>query len=210
MTGNARILFFGDLSDVIDLFVQFPVPGKRSFDQEVRQVAQEQGRENCLFIHVTLVPYISSSGEHKSKPTQHSVRELQNSGVRPNLIICRCDGHMPEDVKAKISLFCNVKPDCVIEDTTVDDLYEAPLKLKNKTIYPDFKLLDLKRRRTVYWEHFGMMDRPEYAEAAVRKIMEYEAEGLLLGNQLIITMETTEKPLNIEDVERILKQFFQE
>lgn len=89
-------------------------------------------------------------------------------------------------------------------------LYEAPLKLKNKTIYPDFKLLDLKRRRTVYWEHFGMMDRPEYAEAAVRKIMEYEAEGLLLGNQLIITMETTEKPLNIEDVERILKQFFQE
>ncbi|MDO4521335.1 MAG: CTP synthase, partial [Erysipelotrichaceae bacterium] len=101
------------------------------FIEAVRQIAIEKPADVC-FLHVTLVPFIPGSGEYKSKPTQHSVRELQNSGVRPNLIICRCDGHMPEDVKAKISLFCNVKPDCVIEDTTVDDLYEAPLMLEKQ------------------------------------------------------------------------------
>lgn len=101
------------------------------FIEAVRQIAIEKPSDVC-FLHVTLVPYIPGSGEYKSKPTQHSVRELQNLGVRPNLVICRCDGHMTEDVKAKISLFCNVKPDCVIENTTVDDLYEAPLMLEEQ------------------------------------------------------------------------------
>lgn len=101
------------------------------FIEAIRQIAIEKPEDVC-FIHVTLVPFIPGSDEYKSKPTQHSVKELQNLGVRPNIIVARCDGHMTEDVKAKISLFCNVKADCVIENTTVSDLYEAPLMLEKQ------------------------------------------------------------------------------
>ena len=101
------------------------------FLEAIRQISIEKP-DDCCFIHVTLVPYISGSNEYKSKPTQHSVKELQNLGVRPNIIIPRCDGKLPQSVKDKISLFCNVKPDCVIENTTVADLYEAPIMLENQ------------------------------------------------------------------------------
>ena len=101
------------------------------FLEAIRQIYIEQP-ENTCFIHVTLVPYISGSNEYKSKPTQHSVKELQNLGVRPNIIIPRCDGKLPQSVKEKISLFCNVKADCVIENTTVNDLYEAPVMLEQQ------------------------------------------------------------------------------
>lgn len=101
------------------------------FLEAIRQISIEQP-ENTCFIHVTLVPYISGSNEYKSKPTQHSVKELQNLGVRPNIIIPRCDGKLPDSVKEKISLFCNVKPVCVIENTTVGDLYEAPIMLEDQ------------------------------------------------------------------------------
>jgi CTP synthase len=100
------------------------------FIEAIRQVAIEQGRENCLFIHVTLVPYIKSSGEHKSKPTQHSVKELQGMGIAPDIIVLRADEPIERDVMDKIAMFCNVKPDCVIENRTVPVLYEAPLMLE--------------------------------------------------------------------------------
>ncbi|MDO5491761.1 MAG: CTP synthase, partial [Bacillota bacterium] len=100
------------------------------FLEAIRQIALEQGRENCLFIHVTLVPYISSSGEHKSKPTQHSVRELRNMGISPDMIIMRSDQHIDESIYDKIAMFCNVKRDCVIENITLPILYEAPLMLE--------------------------------------------------------------------------------
>ncbi len=103
------------------------------FIEAIRQVAIEHPEDVC-FIHVTLVPYIPGSDEYKSKPTQHSVKELQNLGVRPNIIIARCDGELPDDIKAKISLFCNVKKDCVIENTTVKDLYEAPVMLEKQNL----------------------------------------------------------------------------
>ena len=99
------------------------------FLEAIRQIALEKGRDNCLFIHVTLVPYLPSSGEHKSKPTQHSVKELRAGGIFPNIIITRADEPLSNDVKDKISLFCNVKPDCVIENMTVSSLYEVPLML---------------------------------------------------------------------------------
>lgn len=102
------------------------------FLEAIRQISLEVGRENCLFIHVTLVPYIKSSGEHKSKPTQHSVKELRSLGIDPNIIVTRCDEPMGEDIIQKISLFCNVKPDCVIENLTVPTLYEAPLMLEQQ------------------------------------------------------------------------------
>ncbi len=102
------------------------------FIEAIRQIAIELPREDVCFVHVTLVPFIPGSEEYKSKPTQHSVKELQVSGVRPNIIIARCEGTLPEDVKKKISLFCNVKPECVIENSTVEDLYEAPLMLERQ------------------------------------------------------------------------------
>lgn len=100
------------------------------FLEAIRQVSLEVGRENCLFIHVTLIPFLQGSEELKSKPTQHSVKELQGLGISPNIIICRCDRPVTEEVKHKISLFCNIKKDCVIENSTLPVLYEAPLMLE--------------------------------------------------------------------------------
>lgn len=100
------------------------------FLEAIRQVSLEQGKENCLFIHVTLVPYLKSSGEHKSKPTQHSVKELRTMGISPDIIVMRSDEPIDEGIAEKISLFCNVKPDCVIENKTLPVLYEAPLMLE--------------------------------------------------------------------------------
>ncbi len=100
------------------------------FIEAARQISLETGRENCLFIHVTLVPYLHGSEEHKSKPTQHSVKELQGMGVHPNIIVLRCDEPLEDSIFQKIALFCNVKPDCVIENITLPNLYEAPLMLE--------------------------------------------------------------------------------
>ncbi|MBR5942922.1 MAG: CTP synthase, partial [Clostridia bacterium] len=100
------------------------------FIEAVRQISLEVGRENSLFIHVTLVPYLHGSEEHKTKPTQHSVKELQGMGVNPNIIVLRCDEPLEEEIFKKISLFCNVKTDCVIENITLPNLYEAPLMLE--------------------------------------------------------------------------------
>ena len=100
------------------------------FIEAVRQISLEVGKENSLFIHVTLVPYLHGSDEHKSKPTQHSVKELQGMGVSPDIIVLRCDEPLEESIFKKISLFCNVKEDCVIENITLPNLYEAPLMLE--------------------------------------------------------------------------------
>ena len=100
------------------------------FIEAVRQISLEVGKENSLFIHVTLVPYLHGSDEHKSKPTQHSVKELQGMGVCPDIIVLRCDEPLEESIFKKISMFCNVKEDCVIENRTLPNLYEAPLMLE--------------------------------------------------------------------------------
>ena len=99
------------------------------FLETIRQISLEQGSKHCLFIHVTLVPYLKCSGEHKSKPTQHSVKELRSMGISPNIIITRADEPISEGINEKISLFCNVKEDCVIENITAPSLYEVPLVL---------------------------------------------------------------------------------
>ncbi|WP_323088215.1 CTP synthase [Allobaculum sp. JKK-2023] len=104
------------------------------FLESIRQVAQEAGRGNCLFVHVTYIPYISGSKEFKSKPTQHSVKELQSFGIHPDLIIARCDETIPKSVLDKISLFCNVEPSSVFENRTLESLYEVPLMLEDQDI----------------------------------------------------------------------------
>ena len=101
------------------------------FIEAIRQVGREVGPGNALYIHVVLVPYLKASGEHKSKPAQHSVKELQGMGVSPDIIILRTDEKIEdESIFKKIAMFCNVSPDCVIENNTVPILYEAPLMLE--------------------------------------------------------------------------------
>lgn len=95
------------------------------FLEAIRQVAQEQGKDHCVFIHVTLVPYLGMSGEFKSKPTQHSVKELQSYGIMPDVIVARCEKPLPVSILKKISLFCNIKEACVIENRDVPSLYEV-------------------------------------------------------------------------------------
>ncbi len=100
------------------------------FIEAVRQISLEVGKENSLFIHVTLVPFLHGSDEHKSKPTQHSVKELQGMGVNPDIIVLRCDEPLEESIFKKIAMFCNVRPECVIENITLPILYEAPIMLE--------------------------------------------------------------------------------
>ena len=100
------------------------------FLEAVRQIGREAGRENCLYVHVTLVPYIASSGEQKTKPTQHSVKELRQMGISPDIIVTRQEMPLEESARHKIALFCDVKPDCIIENLTVPCIYEVPLMLE--------------------------------------------------------------------------------
>ena len=130
------------------------------FLEAIRQVSLEVGKENCLFMHVTLVPYIPGSDELKSKPTQHSVRELQSLGIMPDLIIARCDIPMPDTIRQKISLFCNVKPDCVIQNITVPVLYQAPLMLEESHLSDIVcRELNIETKAPDMNEWYEMLDR---------------------------------------------------
>lgn len=100
------------------------------FLEAIRQVGIEQSEENVVYIHVTLLPFISGSNELKSKPTQHSVKELQSLGIKPDILVCRSDTEIPDGMKDKIALFCNVKKENVIENKTVRNLYEVPIMLE--------------------------------------------------------------------------------
>lgn len=103
-----------------------------TFLEAIRQFAQECGRGNCLFVHVTLIPYISASMELKTKPTQHSVKELLSVGITPDIIVCRTEYSIDESARAKIALFCNVPKECVIENIDLPSLYEVPLALEKE------------------------------------------------------------------------------
>ena len=130
------------------------------FLEAIRQIGHEVGPQNCLFIHVVLVPYLYASGEHKSKPAQHSVKELMNTGIFPDVIVMRSDEPIEESIKEKISLFCNVKRECVIENKTVPVLYEAPLMLHQEGLDEvAVKILGLPDRPIDLSEWSEMIDR---------------------------------------------------
>ncbi|MBQ6402678.1 MAG: CTP synthase [Oscillospiraceae bacterium] len=138
------------------------------FLEAIRQVGLEQGRENSLFIHVTLVPYLAGSGEHKSKPTQHSVKELQGMGIHPDLIVLRCDEPLEESILRKIAMFCNVPPDCVIENRTLPILYEAPLMLEQQKLSAIVcRELGLQTPQADLSEWSAMVERIRSAERTV-------------------------------------------
>lgn len=119
------------------------------FLESIRQISLEVGKENCLFIHVTLVPYIFGSGEYKSKPTQHSVKELRSLGINPDIIIARCETELNKNIIEKISLFCNIKPDCVIANTDCDVLYLVP-KMLEKSNFSDIVCRELNLQNNNY------------------------------------------------------------
>ncbi len=98
------------------------------FLEAIRQLANELGPQRAMFVHLTLVPFIPSSGELKTKPTQHSVKELLNVGIQPQMLLCRCDRPIPEGERRKIALFCNVRPEAVIPALDVDTIYAVPLR----------------------------------------------------------------------------------
>ncbi|HEV8150587.1 MAG TPA: CTP synthase, partial [Gemmatimonadales bacterium] len=102
------------------------------FLEAIRQFRQEVGRDNAIFVHLTLVPYIAAAGELKTKPTQHSVRELMEIGIQPDMLVCRSEHPLSAEIKRKIALFCNVDFGCVIESPDVESIYEIPLRFQEQ------------------------------------------------------------------------------
>ena len=133
---KARILDAGKEknSDVLIVEVGGTVGDIESlpFLETIRQVRQELGYENVLFVHLTLVPYFNSAGELKTKPTQHSVKELRSIGISPDVIVCRTEAPLSQDIKDKIALFCNVKPSAVLECLTCPSIYMVPQAQKSR------------------------------------------------------------------------------
>lgn len=127
------------------------------FTEAIRQMGNEEGRENAIFIHVTLVPFIAAAGELKTKPTQHSVRELREIGIAPDVLLCRSERVLPMDLRRKIALFCNVQENAVISALDVGTIYEVPLAfheqgldeliVKDLHLSEQFPQVDLKRWR---------------------------------------------------------------
>jgi CTP synthase len=139
------------------------------FMEAIRQMRLELGAENAIFVHLTLVPYIASAGELKTKPTQHSVKELLSIGIQPDLLLCRSERPLPKDLKAKIALFCNVPEASVISATDVGNIYEVPMSLSGDGL--DEQILHLLHlqagpRRLERWRE--AVNRLEHPEGEVR------------------------------------------
>jgi CTP synthase len=124
------------------------------FVEAMRQLRNELGRERSCFVHVTLVPYIAAAGELKTKPTQHSVRELTGLGIQPDILLCRCDRELPESERRKIALFCNVRPQAVIQALDAPNIYAVPLQYHREGL--DAEVL----------HHFGMLESAKAPELA--------------------------------------------
>lgn len=134
------------------------------FLETIRQVSYEKGRENVLYIHVTLLPYISGSNELKTKPTQHSVKELLSLGIQPNILVLRSDGEVPPEMREKIALFCNVRKEDVIQNLTASSLYAVPLMLEHEGLaHSACYHLGLEDRKPDLTEWQEMVHRQENA-----------------------------------------------
>ncbi len=138
------------------------------FIEAIRQVSNDVGRENCLFVHVTLAPTLSSNGEVKTKPTQHSVKTLRSLGIQPNLIVLRTSKPLDDKLKQKLALSCNVEPDCVMENLDADLLYEVPLLLLNGGIDEIVsRELGLTETKPMLDGWRGMVERAKARDGAV-------------------------------------------
>jgi CTP synthase len=150
------------------------------FIEAIRQMRQELGRENTIFMHVTLVPWIAAAGELKTKPTQHSVKELLSVGIQPDILLCRTDRFLPKDLKAKIALFCNVEEEAVVTAKDVASIYEVPVVFAHEnvdTLALKYLHLNAPERDLSAWEdlvHRVYNPKDEVSIAIVGKYVEYE------------------------------------
>ncbi|GHD99892.1 CTP synthetase [Defluviimonas sp. 20V17] len=140
------------------------------FFEAIRQFAQDRPRGQCIFMHLTLLPYVSASGELKTKPTQHSVKELRSIGIAPDVLVCRSERPIPEKEREKIALFCNVRKEAVIAAPDLATIYEAPLAYHreglDQAVLDAFGISPSPRPNLARWE--DVMDRLEHAEGEVR------------------------------------------
>jgi CTP synthase len=162
------------------------------FLEAIRQFRADVGRENSLYIHLTLVPFIATAGEVKTKPTQHSVKELRSIGIQPDILLCRTDRYLSKDIKKKIALFCNVEEDAVITAKDVECIYECPLVFHNEGL--DQKIVDLLRiwtraPRLQAWEelvrHLTDKTKPTVDIAIVGKYVDLTESYKSLNEALI-------------------------
>jgi len=161
------------------------------FIEAIRQMRQEFGRENTIFVHVTLVPWIAAAGELKTKPTQHSVKELLSVGIQPDILLCRTDRFLPKDIKGKIALFCNVEEEAVITAKDVASIYECPLvfsqegvdRLALKYLHMEAKEPDLSRWKDLVHRAYNPKD--EVKIGIVGKYVEYEDSYKSLKEALV-------------------------
>jgi len=139
------------------------------FLEAIRQASGDVGRQNVLYIHVTLVPYLAKSGELKTKPTQHSVKELLSIGIQPDIIVLRTEKELPADVKGKIGLFCNIPEDCVIQNLDADSLYEVPLMLEREGLAEAAcRRLNIRTGTPDLSDWLAMVDRVKHISRKVR------------------------------------------
>ena len=161
------------------------------FLEAIRQMRQDVGRENSLFVHLTLVPFIATSAELKTKPTQHSVKELREIGIQPDILLCRTDRYLPKDIKGKIALFCSVAEDAVITAKDVNSIYEVPLVLAGEGLdLIILKLLNLQPHESDMTQWRDLIDRIKHPSDEVHvgivgKYVEFEDSYKSLKEALV-------------------------
>tara|TARA_B100001765_G_scaffold213650_1_gene179907 strand:- start:42 stop:1667 length:1626 start_codon:yes stop_codon:yes gene_type:complete len=193
------------------------------FLEAIRQLRNDLGKEKTLFIHLTLVPYLESSREFKTKPTQHSVKELLGLGIQPDILMCRCERTLPDDSKKKIALFCNVNNNCVIPAKNVNNIYEVPRNLhkygldkevcnffKLKTKKPDLKKWEVIEKRISNPEGevtIGLVGKYNTLEDSYKSLVEALIHGSISNNVKLniewLDSEIFEKKIKIDTLNKI-------
>ncbi|HXZ79238.1 MAG TPA: CTP synthase [Terriglobales bacterium] len=177
------------------------------FIEAIRQMRQELGREHTLFVHVTLVPYIAAAGELKTKPTQHSVKELLSVGIQPDILLCRTDRFLSKDIKSKIALFCNVEEEAVITAKDVGSIYEVPLVFANEgvdNLVLRYLHITARDRDMRQWEdlvHRVYNPQGEVSIGIVGKYVEYEDSYKSLKEALVHGALSQNLKLNLQWIE---------
>src|SRR5438270_2602646 len=177
------------------------------FIEAIRQMRQELGREHTLFVHVTLVPFIAAAQELKTKPTQHSVKELLSVGIQPDMLLCRTDRFLAKEIKSKIALFCNVGEEAVITAKDVASIYEVPLVFAREgvdTLAMKYLHLEAGERRLADWEEIVRRvynPRDEVSIGIVGKYVEYEDSYKSLKEALVHGALAHNLKLNVNWVE---------
>ena len=193
------------------------------FLEAIRQLRNDLGKEKTLFIHLTLVPYLESSREFKTKPTQHSVKEVLGLGIQPDILLCRCEKPLPEDSRKKIALFCNVNNNCVIPAENVSNIYEVPRNLHKydldkvvcnffnlKTKKPDLKKWEVIEKRISNPEGevtIGLVGKYNSLEDSYKSLVEALIHGSISNNVKLniewLDSEIFEKKIKIDTLNRI-------